>query len=315
MIEGGVTDLGMDRRLIDLRFRSAPSLIGSYLLPLPEGWAMVETGPTRCRDRLLEGLGEAGVEPRDVRQVFVTHIHLDHSGGLGAVQDDLPNARFYAHELGVRHLVDPAKLDASARRAWGPVYDSILGPMVPVRADRMTGLRGGEEFALRDGTLKVLATPGHARHHLSFFDTRTKAMLTGDSAGVRLPTSGRARPATPPPDLDLAELFASLERMKQEGPENLWYTHYGAYHGGGAALDRYAGAVREWVEVARGAARERPEVAFVAQRLRDHELTRDPSLAGRRNEELEDLVSGTEMAAMGLVRYLELHGEISRAPT
>ena len=298
-----VRELGHDRHLIDLRFRGTPGLIGSYLLPLPEGWAMVETGPTRCRDALLHGLAAAGVDRSEVRQVFVTHIHLDHAGGVGAVQHDLPRATFYAHAHGVPHLIAPAKLDASARRAWGPVFDEILGGLVPVDPTRIRPLTGGERFPLRDGELRVLDTPGHARHHLSFFDTATRAMLTGDSAGVRVPGSDRARPAVPPPDLDLEILDASVRKMIEEGPESLWYTHFGPYPGGRTPLEEYRRSVREWAEVARAALEERADVSFVAERLREFELRRIGP-GGESTVAREDLVSGTEMAAMGLVRYL-----------
>ena len=298
-----VQELGRDRRRIDLRFRGTPGLIGSYLLPLGDGWAMVETGPARCRAPLLAGLEAAGIDRSEIRQVFVTHIHLDHAGGLGAVQEDLPRATFYAHAQGVPHLVAPAKLDASARRAWGPVYDEILGGLTPVDPARIRPLTGGEEFPLRGGLLRVLDTPGHARHHLSFFDTATRAMLTGDAAGVRLRGSDRARPAVPPPDLDLDHLDASVRRMIAEEPGALWYTHYGPYPGGREPLEEYRQSVRQWAQVARAALEECAEGASVAERLREFELQRigpgaEATIAR------EDLVSGTEMAAMGLVRYL-----------
>ncbi|MEM0129728.1 MAG: MBL fold metallo-hydrolase, partial [Thermoplasmata archaeon] len=208
--------------MIDLRFRGRPGLIASFLLPLDEGWAMVETGPARSRPALLEGLATAGIDPGEIRQVFVTHIHLDHAGGVGAIQRDLPRATFFVHEAGLPHLVDPARLDASARRAWGPIYDEALGGLTPIPSDRLIPLRGGERFPLSGGVLEVVATPGHARHHLSFFDTRSRAMLTGDSAGVRVAGSPQARPAVPPPDLDVEALLASVDRMASFHPAALW---------------------------------------------------------------------------------------------
>ncbi len=308
-----VHELGRDRRLIDLGFRETSGLIGSYVLPLEEGWAIVETGPTRSREALLRGLGIAGIESREVRQVFVTHIHLDHAGGAGAVEGDLPNAVFYAHESGVAHLVNPAKLEASARRAWGAVYDQILGPLVPMDPQRIRPLHGGEVFPLKDGDLKVLATPGHARHHVSFFDAPSAAMLTGDSAGVRLPGSDRARPAVPPPDLDLDQLFASLQAMAAMDPHRLWYTHFGSYPDAKEVLRTYRDSVQEWADVGLAAARRDPSVDAISRALREHEIGRMGADAARRTDAIEDLVSGVEMAAMGLLRYYEVEGLV-RAP-
>lgn len=314
MIAQDVHDLGRDRRLIDLGFRETSALIGTYLLPLEDGWAIVETGPTRCREALLRGLNVAGVEPKEVRQVFVTHIHLDHAGGAGAVQGDLPNAMFYAHESGIPHLVNPAKLEASARRAWGPAFEPSLGPLVPMDPHRLRPLRGDEVFPLRDGPLRVLATPGHARHHVSYFDVESQAMLTGDSAGVRLPTGDRARPAVPPPDLDLSQLFASLDAMAAMEPCRLWYTHFGSYPNAVRALRDYRPAVQEWVDVGLTAARHDPSVAAIARALREHEMGRIGGEASRRADAIADLVSGVEMAAMGLLRYYERSGLVE-APT
>lgn len=298
-----VLDLGRDRQLIDLDFRDEEGLVAAYLLPSADGYALIETGPTTCRPALLRGLARAGVGAREVREVLVTHIHLDHAGGMGALAAELPEATFYAHELGVAHLVDPTRLIASARRAWGPAADPLWGAIAPVPAGRLRALRGGERIPLRDGELRVVATPGHARHHLSFFDTALRGVFTGDSAGVRLERSDRIRPAVPPPDLDLELLFASLEEMGRLEPKRILYSHFGPSEGGVADLARYRVAVERWRDVALAAARERPEVPHVAQKLREE----DRSAPGS-PESKETLVSGYELAAQGLLRYFETKG-------
>ncbi len=308
-----VRDLGEGRTLLDLDFRDTEGLVAAYLLPEPEGWALVETGPTTCHGALLAGIAAAGVEPAEVRHVFVTHIHLDHAGGVGALADALPHATFLAHELGVPHLVDPSRLVASARRAWGAAADPLWGPIVPVPAGRIAALRGGERFPLRSGSLEVIATPGHARHHLSFYDDRTRAVLTGDSAGVRLERSSHLRPAVPPPDLDLELLFASVEEMRRRDPQQVLFSHFGPSPDGVADLDRYRAVVEEWRDVALTAARERAEVAYLTDRLREHDaaaLTREGVRPGELDR--ESLVSGYELAAAGFLRYFETHGLIPR---
>jgi len=301
--------------LLDLDFRDTEGLVASYLLPEPEGWTLVETGPTTCRDALFDGLRQAGVAPVEIRHVFVTHIHLDHAGGVGALAERLPNATFLAHEAGVPHLVDPSRLVASARRAWGAASDPLWGTIVPAPAARLVALRGGERFPLRSGELEVIATPGHARHHLAFFDTRLRGIFTGDGAGVRLERTSHLRPAVPPPDLDLDLLFSSLEEMRRREPHLVLFSHFGPSPDGAADLVRYRSIVEAWRDVALAAARERPDASFVASRLRDHD--RD-QVAGEGHSttgpDRESLVSGYDLAAAGFLRYFETRGWIGKAP-
>lgn len=294
--------------MLDLGFRDTEGLVASYVLPLKEGVSLVETGPTTCRDHLLDGLSKAGVDPGDVRQVFVTHIHLDHAGGVGALLESLPHATFFAHEIGVPHLVDPRRLSQSVRRAWGPAYDQLFGPLVPVDASRIVPLRGGERFPLADGELQVLATPGHARHHLSFFDTATRGLFTGDSAGVRLRNQRSARPAIPPPDLDLEALFTSLEAMSSLNPRTVLYSHFGPLPVSQSDFPRYRATVEMWADVALRAAREEPTVPHLAAALRSYDKSTWQGPTEREGEDSMELVSGVELAAMGLLRYFQGKG-------
>jgi glyoxylase-like metal-dependent hydrolase (beta-lactamase superfamily II) len=305
-----VLDLGEGRRLLDLDFRDTEGLVAAYLLPEPEGWALVETGPTSCRDHLLRAVEAAGVGRTEVRHILVTHIHLDHAGGLGAVAGDFPRARLLAHELGVPHLIDPAKLVAGARRAWGDASDRLWGPVAAVPAGRVDPLRGGETIPLRDGTLTVLATPGHAKHHVAFFDSRLRALLTGDGAGVRLERSRNIRPAIPPPDLDLGQLFASLDLMRSLEPRTLLLSHFGPTPGGAADLELYRRTVERWRDAALAVAREDPSVAAIVARLREI----DPETEGT-GETPASWISGYELAAQGLLRYFRTHGDLPGAPT
>jgi glyoxylase-like metal-dependent hydrolase (beta-lactamase superfamily II) len=302
-------DLGRDRQLIDLDFRDTEGLVASYLLPQEDGWTLIETGPATCREPLLRGLARAGVAPEEVRRVFVTHIHLDHSGGMGAVVDAFPRATFYAHELGVPHLVDPTRLISSARRAWGPAADPLWGTIVPVPAPRIVPLRGGETFPLKGGELRALATPGHARHHLAFYDSGLEGLFTGDGAGVRLEGSPHLRPAVPPPDLDLDQLFASLDAMRATQPKLILFSHFGPSPDGASDLVRYRTVVEQWRDVALAAARERPNAEFITERLRafDREASADTPPTER-----ESLVSGYELAAQGFLRFFETHGLLAQ---
>ncbi|MCI4318789.1 MAG: MBL fold metallo-hydrolase [Thermoplasmata archaeon] len=307
-----VTELGSGRRLLDLRFRGEPGLIASYLVPQSDGYSIVETGPTTCHGSLLAALSAAGVEPPEVRRVFLTHIHLDHAGGAGSLVEALPAATFYVHELGRRHLLAPERLVESARRAWGPAADALWGPMVAIPSERLIALQGGESFEVAGGHLEAIATPGHAKHHLSFFDSGSRGLFTGDSAGVRLAGSWRPRPAVPPPDLDLELLFGSLDRMGELAPERLLYSHFGARDHASEELQRYRAAVSGWRDAALAEARIRPEIEAIATVLREYEAAAARAAeAVPPDERRGEMISSYDLAAQGLLRYFQQRGLLS----
>jgi glyoxylase-like metal-dependent hydrolase (beta-lactamase superfamily II) len=210
-------------------------------------------------------------------------------------------------------MVDPSRLVASARRAWGAASDTLWGPIVPVPAGRLVPLEGGERFPLQGGELHVVATPGHARHHLAFSDTACHALLTGDAAGVRLAGMASARPAVPPPDLDLERLFESLATMEREGFTELWYSHFGPVTGGAADLESYRRSVERWRDVALQTAQSDPTVPAITRALRELDASThievDPSNVPR-----QEMISGYELAAQGLLRYLRARGTIPPDP-
>jgi glyoxylase-like metal-dependent hydrolase (beta-lactamase superfamily II) len=305
-----VRSLGDGRLLLDLRFRDTEGLVACYLFPQADGWSLIETGPTTCRDALRRGLAQAGIAPEEVQRVFVTHIHLDHAGGLGAAAEEFPRARIFVHERGAAHMIDPTRLIASARRAWGAASDPLWGTIAPVPSDRLVALRGGERFPIVGGELVALATPGHAQHHLSFLDTSLRAVVCGDAAGVRLEGEERARPAIPPPDLDLELLFSSLDSMTRLEPRWLFYSHFGPSERAVEDLAEYRRSVEHWRDVALDAARVDPSAAYVAAALRELDAPRRGGGRpdGPAGSDRGSMVSGYELAAQGLLRYFQTHG-------
>jgi glyoxylase-like metal-dependent hydrolase (beta-lactamase superfamily II) len=184
---------------IDLDFMGTEQVIASFLLLGEDGAALVETGPTTCLDRLTAGLKEHGVSHEDVRQVFVTHIHLDHAGASGHLSELLPNATFYVHEVGYPHLADPSKLVKSASRIYGERMEELWGEARPVPEDRISILKDEEETQAAGGVLVAHYTPGHAYHHFAYLEPESGALFAGDVAGIRLPGQSYIRPPTPPP--------------------------------------------------------------------------------------------------------------------
>ncbi len=299
--------------MLDLGLRDADGFIASFLLPGQDGeWTVVETGPTPSLPRLERGIAEAGIDPRRVSRVLVTHIHLDHAGGAGSVLSRFPKARLYVHSAGVAHLLDPSRLLASARRAWGSASDALWGTVESVAPSRIVALSGGEHLPLAEGAIDAIATPGHASHHLSFFDSATHALMTGDSAGVRLEGAWRPRPAIPPPELDLELLFYSLERMAELAPRELWYTHFGPAPNARQQFQEYRRAVTEWRDAGLETAVHNPSIESIAHALETAE-NRAAVRAGipNRGTDNRDILSAYTMAAQGLLRYFRKKGLVS----
>lgn len=185
-------------------------------------WAhdlIIDPGPASTVEALLEGLG--GVEPR---ALLLTHIHLDHAAASGELCRRFPGLRVYVHEIGAPHLTDPARLLTSAARLYGAErMTELWGEVLPVPAGRITTLRGGETV---EG-MYVVHTPGHAGHHVTYFDPDDGAAYVGDVAGVRIPPGEVTVMPTPPPEIDVEAWQKSIAAVAELGPDRLRLTHFG----------------------------------------------------------------------------------------
>lgn len=215
---------------------------GVYLLPGSPA-AVVEAGTSLARDRILAALDELRVPRSEVGWMFLTHIHLDHAGGAGALLHELPAARVVVHGRGVRHLVDPSRLVASVKEAVRERFP-LYGTAVPIPPDRLHAASDGEVFSGGGFRIQALDTPGHAPHHLCYFLHGERLLFTGDAAGLYL--DGVLVPTTVPPSFDLELSLASLDRLRELKPRLLLYTHFGP--GSPALLSQYADLLRAWVE-------------------------------------------------------------------
>jgi glyoxylase-like metal-dependent hydrolase (beta-lactamase superfamily II) len=209
---------------------------------------IVDPGPESCLETLLEALG--GEEPR---ALLLTHIHLDHAGASGALVRRFPDLPVYVHERGAPHLIDPAKLMQSAAQLYGDDMDRLWGEMVPVPEENIRALSGGETV---EG-LEVEYTPGHASHHVTYFDEDAGDAYVGDVGGVRIPPSGFVMSPTPPPDIDLEKWNASLDLVESRNPERLRLTHFGAVTDVADHIEQMRGRLAAWGEVAKSAGLER----------------------------------------------------------
>lgn len=217
--------------LIDLQFQGRVEVIAAYLFYDGDTAALVETGPASTADTLLAGVQAAGVPLEALRQIFVTHIHLDHSGAAGVLAGRLPWTTVYVHPVGAPHLIDPSKLLASAARIYGDKMETLWGTIAPVPSERIVTLKDGDEISIPGSTLLAFDTPGHAKHHHAYFDTRSRLLFTGDIGGVRLPGVRYVRPPTPPPELDIEEWRASIAKLRAVDASGVCPTHFGLFRG------------------------------------------------------------------------------------
>lgn len=208
---------------------------------------VVDPGPESSVDTLLDALGD-----EQPRALLLTHIHFDHAGAAGALVREWPDLEVWVHERGARHLADPARLVASAKRLYGEDFDRLWGEVVPVPQENLRVLRGGES---RDGW-DVAYTPGHASHHVSYRHRASGWVFAGDTAGVRMPPGTLLLAPTPPPDFDLEAWRSSLDAIEAWEPQALAITHFGDYRDVAEHLDRVREALTRWSAVAAGTDRD-----------------------------------------------------------
>jgi glyoxylase-like metal-dependent hydrolase (beta-lactamase superfamily II) len=263
---------------------------------------LVETGSQTSVPSLLATLDSMGIGATDLSAVVVTHIHLDHAGGVGDVAAAFPNATVYVHEKGARHLVDPAKLVASAALVYGDLLDSLYGRLTPTEAARVQVLDDGDTVEVGGGrTLTAIDSPGHAKHHLAVLDSTSGILFAGDAVGVRLPDAGVLRPATPPPDFDLDLALASLHKFAARRPTGVALAHFGLVPDPLDSLDEAESVLRRWAAVAEEAWREDRDIAEALAAAFAHELDGvDPV----HREKLETL-NGIHSNAAGFKRWLD----------
>ena len=276
-------------------------LTAGYLIEGPAP-VLVETGSQTSVPVLLAALDAHGVAPSDLAGIAVTHIHLDHAGGVGDVARAFPNATVYVHEKGARHLVNPERLVRSAAQVYGDLLDSLYGRLEPTPAERLHVLADGETIDIGPGrTLTTVDSPGHAKHHLALHDSESGILFAGDAVGVRLPDVGVLRPATPPADFDLDQAVTSLRKFRARQPVGVALAHYGLLPDPLDMLEEAEGVLRHWAEVAERAWRAGEDIVVALQT----EFASDgDGLSEDQRVKLETL-NGIHSNAAGLRRWLE----------
>jgi glyoxylase-like metal-dependent hydrolase (beta-lactamase superfamily II) len=270
---------------LDLRHLGRERVIGCYLLESNDGPALFDCGPAICVPELNARLGERGLELTDVRHLLLSHIHLDHAGAAGVLVREHPALQVHVSEIGAPHLIDPSRLERSARRLYLDQFERLWGELAPV-PEQNVHIVGSEVLGL-----ECFPTPGHASHHVSYLDAEG-TLYAGDAAGVRIQPSSFVLPPTPPPEFDLVQWSTSLDEIERREPNRLALIHFGVAED----VERHLAELRQrltaWTALVRDGATEDEFVASAAAEL------------GAERETYEQAMPFWQSYA-GLVRYRE----------
>lgn len=297
--------------VIDVMLLGKPRAVAAGLIRGAGGLAVVDPGPASSLPGLTRGLAEHGAALADLDAILVTHVHLDHSGAVGVMAGENRRLAVYVHERGARHLADPTRLVESATRIYGEHMDRLWGAVRPVPQANLRRLAGGERLEVAGRTIDALCTPGHAVHHVSYFDNSSGVLFAGDSAGVRAGDSTYLMPPTPPPDIDVEAWLDSIGRMVAVNPSWLFVTHFGLLDSAVARLGDFRERLRFFAGAARdslAAGQSDAECIACFRSIVETELRRQ---LGDDQAALYDAAMSLDTCWHGLARYWRNRGESS----
>jgi glyoxylase-like metal-dependent hydrolase (beta-lactamase superfamily II) len=267
--------------------------------------ALVDPGPGSTLKTLHAQLQARGLTVGDIGAILLTHIHLDHAGASGALVRENPRLPVYVHKNGAPHMADPSRLLASAQRLWPKDLQRLFGEMLPVPAENLRVLEGGEPLAVGSHKLEVVYTPGHASHHVSYFDHQEGVAFVGDTAGVRIEGYAYEMPATPPPDIDLGIWETSFAAILERKPRRLFLTHFGFADNPSEHILLFRERLHRWAALAeqalRTAANDRDAMDAFMSATRADIAQNVP--AGEVDHYIFN--AGLNLSFLGLARYLQ----------
>jgi glyoxylase-like metal-dependent hydrolase (beta-lactamase superfamily II) len=250
---------------IDLHHLGAPRVIGSYLLETEDGPALQDCGPSTSVAALKAGLRERGLALTDIRHLLLSHIHLYHAGAAGVLVREHPTLQVHVSELGAPHLIDPSRLETSARRLYGDTFDVLWGELAPVPEANVHVV--GERVL----GFECFPSPGHASHHVVYVD-KEGTVYCGDAAGVRIQPHEYVLPPTPPPEFDLDEWLQTIDELERRDPQELALIHFGVARNPREHLEQLRHRLEEWTSiVVGGASQEEFEAAAAAKSSEEYD--------------------------------------------
>jgi len=288
---------------IDLNWTGRPQSIASLLIESAGARALIDPGPESTLQTLRSELRGRGLDFSSLDALLLTHIHLDHAGATGSLVRENPNLRVYVHEFGATHMADPSRLLASAGRLYGGDLKPLYGECAPVPHRHLLPLDGGEQIRIGDLQLDVFYTPGHASHHVTYWDAVSRTAFVGDTAGIRVEGKPYLLPATPPPDIDIELWNQSLDTIAAWQPERLFLTHFGFIENSSEHIQLYRERLREWAELTQSLLESGDELEVAERKFAEAIADDVRKMLPPDAAELYIFNGGLGLSWRGLVRY------------
>lgn len=295
--------------ILDTQWIGRPHSVGAALLRSEGHAALIDPGPGSTLETLREQLRQHGLTVADLDAILLTHIHLDHAGATGALVKENPRLAVYVHSKGATHMVDPSKLLDSATRLWGAELPRLFGETIPVPWENLRILEGGESLKMGTRELAVAYTPGHASHHVSYFDEREGLAFVGDTAGIRIQNGAYILPATPPPDINLELWDASFATILARRPARLFLTHFGYAENPPEHIAEFRERLHGWAELAGQALRDSPGESAASQNFVIAARGEMVSKLSAAAADHYSFTAGLDLSFLGLARYLRKRAE------
>jgi len=289
---------------IDLNWTGRPQSIAALLVESGGARAVIDPGPASTLPSLRSALKTRGLDFESLDFLLLTHIHLDHAGATGTLLRENPRLRVFLHEFGAAHMADPSRLLASAGRLYGEFLEPLYGECLPVPAGTLRSLVGGEKLKIGEVELGVFYTPGHASHHVTYWDAASRIAFVGDTAGIRVEGRSFLLPATPPPDIDLELWNRSLDLIASWEPERIFLTHFGYIENPREHLRLYREQLRKWASLTQELLESTLDMAVAEQKFIEAVSSEVRCVLPAEAAELYIFTGGLGLSWRGLARYV-----------
>jgi glyoxylase-like metal-dependent hydrolase (beta-lactamase superfamily II) len=290
--------------ILDMNWVGRPHSIASALLESAGHRAIIDPGPESTYATLREHLHSRGLSPEQLDAVLLTHIHLDHAGASGSLVRENPRLAVYVHNLGAPHMIDPSRLLASATRLWPDTLHELFGETLPVPKENLRILEGGETLTFGTRKLDVAYTPGHASHHVSYFDASEEVAFVGDTTGIRIDNGPYILPATPPPDINLEIWEDSFVTVLARRPSRLFLTHFGYAGNPEQHIDQFRRGLHHWAELAAEVLRSSADETKAKETFVARAQAEMQEQLGAEEADHHAFTAGLDLSFLGLARYL-----------